>query len=742
MHNIPKINLRLYIHVLLVGGIILLPLPVRASSNPYNESGFDIKNKQVFDIKPQAVKSVQLEADQVQFSKENGKAIAEGNVVVTAEKTTLYAAKVELEKAIGQAVASGHVYIDAEQMQIDAESGTFNFNDGTGEFKNARIINAPFQLKGETVSKVSEKHMIMQRGFMTTCDLDEPHYRIATRQMDIYQEDKAIARGVTLFLGKMPVMYFPKYVQDIKNKPIFVMTPGYKKDFGMFLLTELRLKLSESVNVVIHGDVRERTGFGEGVDVKYNTPSFGAGVLRTYYASENQIAGKHPWDNQNADGTKKGETIRHELYKIEWRHKWQIDQNTSAIWQYYKVHDYDLANMGFIKKYFEREYRRGPDVNTYFLLTRNLPMGILTYRINATRVNPALQGVDYLPEVQYDLSGQRIAESNFYLKTTDTFSNIQNAQPDHHMKTMRFDTNNEISYPKKIAFVETRPWVGGQHTYYSRTNDIDKNNILRGQFKTGLDLSTHFYRVWNYRNKIMGVEMNGLRHVVTPSIEYVYKHRPTMTPDRFNQFDAIDALDRAHYVHLALENKLQTKRNNKSVDLIRWILETDYQIMDDEPGRSFGPWLATFEFTPTDWLMFKSETSYNHQEEYWNYANFDMYINGGDKWTFGIGKRLAHHEDDQMTTELMYKINPKWKFKVYERFLLNRAQIKEEDYILTRDLHEWEMDIDFHQERGSGMGFYLAFRLKAFPDMGLNLITSSFHQPKAGSQSTINNSTY
>ena len=111
--------------------------------------------------------------------------------------------------------------------------------------------------------------------------------------------------------------------------------------------------------LIVHTDFRERLGLAEGFDVKYNTPNFGTGLIRTYYTHEREIASSHLWNLDSSDGMKKGPTIRHERYKIEWRHQWQIDRDTSAIWQYYKVHDYDLANMGFIRRYFEREYRQG-----------------------------------------------------------------------------------------------------------------------------------------------------------------------------------------------------------------------------------------------------------------------------------------------------------------------------------------------------------------------------------------------
>jgi len=88
-----------------------------------------------------------------------------------------------------------------------------------------------------------------------------------------------------------------------------------------------------------------------------------------------------------------------------------------------------------------------------------------------------------------------------------------------------------------------------------------------------------------------------------------------------------------------------------------------------------------------------------------------------------------------MTTELRYKINSKWKFKIYDRFIVDKGTVKGEDYAFTRDLHEWEMDVEYRQERGAGSSFFVVFRLKAFPNMGLNLFSDNYHQRKAGSQS-------
>jgi hypothetical protein len=241
--------------------------------------------------------------------------------------------------------------------------------------------------------------------------------------------------------------------------------------------------------------------------------------------------------------------------------------------------------------------------------------------------------------------------------------------------------------------------------------------VVRGQFKTGMDMTTHFYRVWNYKSKKWGVEINGLRHVVTPSVTYAYARRPTITPNHFYPFDGIDGLDRSQHVLFSLENKLQTKRNNVSVDLIRTIVESDYNLLKSEPGRTFGPVRSTIEINPLDWWTWSMDQSYDPKKKHWNYANIDTYIRNGSKWQLGLGKRFAHHMNDELSAMFMYRVNPKWKFKIDNRFILSRGSIQQENYILTRDLHEWEMDISYSQERGVGATFLVTFRLKAFPSM-------------------------
>jgi len=712
-------------------------------------------------FKKQDVKNtsqVTLQADQVSFSSSDNQAHAQGNVVVNSKDQHLFCDQLQLDRVIQQVVAEGNVYLDTPKEQVLAQGLTYNFNDSTGEFRDARVYLDPYQIKGQKIDKISENYMTMDEGYLTTCDLDEPHYRMGAHRMDIYQHDRAVVHGMKIYLGKMPVMYLPYYVQDLKNRPIFTFVPGEKKNFGLFLLTATSLQAGSHVQVTLHADVRERTGFGEGFDVKYNTPNFGSGLVTAYYADENQIASRHLWDLYK-NGVKVGPTTHHELYRILWRHKWQIDKDTDLVLQYYKIHDYDLINNYFLKNYFPREYQQSAqnsNLDTYLLLTHVMPHGTLTFDVDTSRENRPIRGIERIPEVQYVYNNQEIGKTGFYAKSSNVFSDLsyQNYPKTFNEKTVRFDSNDDINHPFKIGFIQFNPHLGGEETYYSRTADVNESNIIRGVLRDSLDMSTKFYKIWDdYHSNFAGIDINGLRHVITPTITYLYQAKPTFPAGRLNQFDpSIDDLYRIHQFEFGLENKLQTKRNGEIVDLLRFLVNVNYGLKGTTVGspaqtsglgatgrRGFNPYDSQLDFNPTDWLTLHNDNEYDFHYGHWNSENFDGTIHNG-KWSFSLGNRYTRSESDMVTTEFDYTINPKWKFKVYNSFPVvnatdgNITSARENDFVITRDLHEWEMDLGIDRQEGQGTTFYVLFRLKASPGMKFNLLQSSFQGSKPGSQ--------
>ncbi len=658
------------------------------------------------------VSPAEISGDQVEFDIRKKTVVATGNVSIRKEDAVLTCDRVEFDRDTEIAHAVGNVVLRRGSEQVQGESLVFNFKTMQGDFERPLFTAAPFYGAGESVEKIGENHFRIDRGYISTCDFDEPQSRITAERIDVYPGDKAVARNVIFKVGKVPVFFWPKYTEDLTDRSSIVrLTPGYSSDWGGFLLSRWRFDKDENMKIFVHTDYRERKDFAWGIDSEYKTPSVGRGVMRTYYMNERSIGPSRIWDDRAVP------TVEQERYKAEWRHRWQVDESTMVMSQYYKISDAEI-----LKDYFEREYERDQTPPSYVVATHSLPRGTLTARTDY-RVNRFTSTVDRLPELGYSLPSTELFDSGFYMKNSTTLSSLvkKPASPGTYSEANRIHVDNEVSYPAKVSFVEVRPFVGTRQTYYSRNKDGDERDAMRGVFRTGLDMSTKFYRVYDVSTDALSLDIHDLRHVVTPSVKYEYQHHPTRQPDSLEQFDSVDALARAHQAILSLENKLQTKRDGVSVDLVRTIVSTDFAFQEDTAlPSSFNNVDVTLELKPYRWTGFYFDLRYDPQEQQLETVNADWYINDAkDIWYIRLGDRYHYQVDHQFETELGWKLNPKWSVRLNQRFDFESGKSKEREIAIRRDLHSWNMDILTKNEKGEGTEILVVFSLKGFDDVGL-----------------------
>ena len=125
------------------------------------------------------------------------------------------------------------------------------------------------------------------------------------------------------------------------------------------------------------------------------------------------------------------------------------------------------------------------------------------------------------------------------------------------------------------------PRVGGRYTYYGEAQGPGAMTTEHNRtvFNTGAELTFKASRLWEGANNKF-FEIDGLRHIFQPSINYVYVPRPSVAPQELPQFDtelpstrllpiefpdynAIDSIDAQNVLRLSLHNKLQTKRTDR-----------------------------------------------------------------------------------------------------------------------------------------------------------------------------------
>ncbi len=667
----------------------------------------------------QEISAVEINGDQVEYMVKENKVVATGNVVVSKADVRLLADRIEFYRGSQDAVAIGNVVLERGESRVSGTKMTFNFQTMKGDFDQPNLVSPPLFGKGESVERIDEGHYLIRNGYITTSDFDEPETRVTARTVDVYPNDRAVLRNVSFKVGRVPVFYLPRYTYDLdKRKPTLILTPGYSGDWGGFVLGRYHYTEPENYDLVFHADYRERKGMAWGVDDAYRTDDFGSGLLRTYYIQERDIGHTHFWDEHPSVNER-------DRYKVDWRHKWQADERTMVIAQASKMNDRQV-----LKDYFDEEYDDDARPASYVVATHRLPYGTLIGRTDY-RLNDFYSGVERLPEAGYVLTSTELLDSGLYYRNSTTYSRLveKEASPsDVDYRTDRLDLNHSVSYPMKVSVVELSPFVGARHTYYSRTAFAENNDAVRGILETGVDASTKFYRVYDVESDLWGLDIDQLRHVITPSAAYLYRPDPTVSTENLYQIDGVDALTHRNRIQLALENKLQTKRDKASVDLLRTTIATDFRFREEEQNSKNSSWdnvTLDVEVTPYRWLGIYFDGEYDVALEDVETANFDLYINGArDVWYLRFGNRYAKDVDNQVDAEFGLKINPKWEARVRQCFDTEGGRNQEREFGLRRDLHTWFMDMTYTKTKFDGEEVWLMFSLKEFPDLRLSGGTS------------------
>ncbi len=690
--------------------------------------------------------------DEIEYFEKEKKVVGSGHVVITYKDTTLTCDKITVFTETKEAQAEGNVRIVQGESFFGGEAVNYNFEKETGTIVNFKGYSAPWYTKGESAERAGADKFIVDKGSVTTCDHDNPHYRLSAKKVLIYPNVKVVLRNATVWVGPVPVFWMPVYIHPLdENRPKVTVIPGKNSDWGGFLLTAWRYDLDQNHKGIVHIDSRERKGIAYGVDHTYNTGFMGKGTFKTYYTHEKNIQRKHLYEEKGPGDI----TVTSDKYLAQIRHKWQISDDTLATAELYKYKDKDFRKDYFNYSY-NNEYEKDEDPNSYLLVTKTQPVYTLSV-LTEKRANRFEDRVERLPEVALDINTNRVGDSRFYYtgnysavnlnrkfpRSTDTDPVSQ--IPAYHNN--RYDTFNKMSYAEKVSFLNITPFVAMRQTYYERgllDHDFGSESHLRGIFYSGVDVSTKFYKIFYTKGSPLGMEINNLRHVITPTVSYAQNTHPSIKNSIY-EFDEIDSIDRNSAVAFSLENKLQTKRgkHDENVDLARLTVATGYDFKRTPGGRIID-YTTELELRPYDWLTLTSDATMDpHKRAHHKWlklVNSDLVVNFKDYANFGLSHSYANAESNNITGQFGWRINPKWKIQVYESFDIKRVRnsnkeindLREQQYVLTRDLHCWEMDLRYSVFRERGEQIMVIFRLKAFPNIPFEW-GRSYHEPKRGS---------
>ncbi len=715
---------------------------------------------------------VPVEIDAEDVSGANGMAIARDNVVIHYNDSTIYSDYAEYNPDTRDVLVRGNVRIYREGQVFTAERAIYNFE--TKEMRAADFQGdfEPFRFSGDTMSSFGPNAYIVKNGVFTTSDSSKPDYHLSARQVRIYAKDRIVFSRVTLFVGETPIFWWPYLAQPLNRENAFTFTPGYISSWGAFLLTQYTFPIADNADILgtVHFDLRSQRGAAIGFDTD---STFGPQKesyvhFHSYYASDSS-----PETDVTGQGRKNTITDR---YRVSLKSRIYLAEDLYATINVSKISD-----SRYLEDYEKRDFRVDPEPDNVIALTKRAD----TFTIDLTvrkQLNNFYDMTERLPELDFDTTTVNLFKTPFFYQGSASVARLKrnfsdlSTLPDY--QTTRFDTYHQISYPNTyFGWLSVIPHAGVRGTYYSNsgqfadqtqvitldslvpgqaptiktttTTVLDKSGaVFRPAFDLGLQASFKLSQTWDLvQSRTWGID--GLRHILQPYAEISYVNSgkdPTniLQYDRYNpstqafeltfpEFNSIDAIADWSILRLGFYNRLQTRRDNQTINWLE--LNTFFDVNLDKPNFPNGVFnegtlsnlYNTLRWNLLPWVNLNVDSQIPLDSQGFSEVNTglnfvvtkDLRVNLAHRY---IWDNPFFQNSSLASVGAYYRLSDNWGISAREDYEFADSTLEEQRYELHRDLSSWVANLGFViQDNGikKQYGVLLSFTLKDLPQVTL-----------------------
>lgn len=737
-------------------------------------------------------------ADEGNTRFEGGIAIAEIGVVIRYGGTTIYCDYAQYNPETRDVLVQGNVRLYREGQLFTGERGLYNLETKVFNAADFRGDFTPFRFGGDTLSTIGDNAYLVKEGIFTTSDNSKPDYFIKARTVRIYPNDRIIFSNVLLYVGRTPVFWFPYVYQSLNKEQGFTITPGYSSVWGAFLLGQYTFPLGENWSGKARVDLLSERGIGVGFESDWgsrSTQEIAAseqgkpsketqswGRFRSYYIDDSSPGTDKT--NQNAKTKLERESIDSARYRISFQNRSYLTEDIYA-----SIDINLLSDSRFLQDFEEGEFRKSPNPDNMLALTKWDEDYTLTLLTRANLNENDFDATERLPELALDIKRQPLFGSRFFYEgdTSAGFLSRNFAANSvlQDYDTFRADTFHQITFPGTyFNWLSVVPRFGVRGTYYTDSGtykDLEGNqfpqesddeetavtstegelrksgSIFRPVVNAGFEASFKFSRAFEQiQSRMWGLD--GLRHVVQPymNASFVYSgedpvdilqfdrlNRSTQLPPiDFPQFTTIDSIDNWSIVRLGVRNRLQTRRDNQTMNWLE--LNTYFDVNIDRPEFRGGvtPDDGTFSnifnrlrWVPLPWVALNIDSQlplldsgFTEVNTTLNFVvNPSVQLNIGHRYLNGFGddKGSPLIRDSNLVNFGAYmRFNDNWGFSFREAFEVEDSTLESQRYELHRDLSSWVASLGVLVRDNDGVeeyGLLLTFTLKDLPNVRIPL---------------------
>ncbi len=612
---------------------------------------------------------INFTGDFLEYDRPKGIVKGKGNIKVTYKDIVFNCDEIWLNLLTKDIDAKGNVLLKDKRNSIKGEEAVYNLERRTGKFIKPQGHFNEWYFKGKILVQVDPKRLIIYNGYLTTCSLIPPHYKIKAKKIDVILNKKLVAKSISFWVGDFPIFYFPIYWKSLKKKRLtYSIRIGSDEKVGEFLKTEVSYLLTDATKGRLYLDWMSKKGVGKGLKYEYKLSSI-KGSLYGYYIKEKDTHSLR-WDTQ----VKHWQMLNSKLYLQADTH-YMSDQRFNWDYNRTKITPNELFSSIALTKY-----------------SSNYTLRILGKRrdIYEEEEGKYLTVEGYAPELKMAFLPYRFAKNtyfvfnqtagNYLLRDKDTTTYKYGPQYTLLKTEANAQIKNVIFFTKRNSLTTV---LGLEPIWKNRTSQNKKGNIF---YSRGFTVVTLHNRI----NRFLDIDIEQQIEGKIEKEERLSENRLTLIK-RFRYYYWVDWVTSLPYDF----------RDSKMMDIV-----------------------SEIRYIPTLWFRTYIKGIYSVDQK--SLKNIDLEFKFGPKNSFWyIATQTNYFSEYQDRLDLTYKIGfwltKKWRIETTFRDYLytKHGWITSSDslerYIcLYRDLHCWEASLSW-RKRPASEEIWVVFNIKAFP---------------------------
>ena len=194
---------------------------------------------------------IEIVADEMYFSDKTGELFARGNVVITQDKSKIYADIMRGNDKQTEVWIDGKARLIEPLTNVTGTKIHYNYGNKFGTMQDVKGKCGDDFISGSKIHFENEK-ITAYNATTTGCPaVKTPDYRVTARKVEIWPEDKLIAYDAKIWIGNTVIYTTPRYKKSLKkdNRDTEYPSFGYRDPDGYWIKQTLNYPLTDNLSL-------------------------------------------------------------------------------------------------------------------------------------------------------------------------------------------------------------------------------------------------------------------------------------------------------------------------------------------------------------------------------------------------------------------------------------------------------------------------------------------------------------